>query len=213
MKTVGELLKSVRLGKQLTLEQAETATKIRKKYLAALEENDWQKLPSLTYARGFIKNYADFLGQDLTVIMAAFRRQEQPGKEIAKVLPSGLSEPLNEPFFRLTPSKIVGAFSIFLIFLFFLWLFFQSQSFIWGPKIILTKPFENEVVKGEKVLVSGKIDPGATLTINGQEVESLNGEFNQEVAVNQGTVTIEVVATNKSGKKQEVKRTIRVESP
>ncbi|MBI5465125.1 helix-turn-helix domain-containing protein [Candidatus Gottesmanbacteria bacterium] len=212
MKTVGEILKNARQEKKLTLEGVEQATKIRKKYLLALEENTFEKLPSLTYVQGFIKNYAEFLGQDTSYILSVFRRQFD-SLEKPKVIPPGLSEPLNEPFWRLTPSKIIGIFILILVFLFFFWLFSQYQSFVWAPKINLESPSENEIIKGEKVQVLGRTDPWATLTINGQEVKLLDGRFSQEIAVSPGIVTINISATNKFAKKQELKRTIRVESP
>jgi len=86
MKTVGELLKTARLRKGITLEEAEVATKIRMKYLKALEEDEWQKLPSLAYTRGFIKNYADFLEENQDLVMATFRRQKQPNIEKSKII-------------------------------------------------------------------------------------------------------------------------------
>lgn len=212
MKTVGEILRGVRLEKNLTLEKIEESTKIRKKFLQALEENNWQKLPSITYSRGFIKNYAEFLGLDSTYILSIFRRQID-NIEKQKVIPDGFSHPLNEPFFRLTPSRITASFTIVLILLFFFWLFGQYQAFVLAPKIVLEKPKENEVVRGEKVIVVGKTDPRAILTINGQTIEQKEGNFNQEISVSPGIVVLKVEATNKFGKKTELRRTIKVESP
>jgi cytoskeletal protein RodZ len=214
MKTVGEILKNARQEKNLTLEEVEAKTKIRKKFLEAIEENNCQKLPSLTYVQGFIKNYAEFLGQDPKLVLAVFRRQAKPDRiEKPKVIPQGLSEPLNEPFFRLTPPKIIGLFILVLIFLFFSWLFWGYYSFVRAPKIVLESPQEGQIIKGEKVQILGRTDPWATLTINGQEVKLLDGKFSQEIAVSPGEVTINISATNKFGKKQEIKKTIRVESP
>jgi len=212
MKTVGEILKNARQGKKLTLEEIEQATKIRKKYLLALEENTFEKLPSLTYVQGFIKNYAEFLGEDTSYVLSVFRRQFARAEK-QKVIPPGLSEPLNEPFWRLTPSKIIGIFTLILVFSFFSWLFIQYRAFVLAPKITLESPSKNEIIKGEKVKVLGRTDPWATLTINGQEVKLLDGRFSQEISVSPGIVTIEITATNKFGKKRELKRTVRVESP
>ncbi len=212
MKTVGEILKEARREQNLTLEEAESETKIRQKYLEALEDNDWQKLPSLTYTKGFIKNYAQFLGLNLELVMAFFRRQSAEVEKI-KVMPKGLSEPLNEPFLRLTPSKIIGGFVLILLFLFFFWLFGQYRSFVGVPNVVLDQPQENEVIKGDTVDIVGRTDPWVTLAINGQEVRVVNGKFSQEIAVNAGTVKINITATNKFGRKQEITRTVRVEAP
>ncbi|MFH0863491.1 MAG: helix-turn-helix domain-containing protein [Candidatus Gottesmanbacteria bacterium] len=213
MKTIGEILKNAREDKKLSLEDVEKVTKIRKKYLEALEEDKWQKIPSFTYIHGFLKNYAQFLNLDLSLIMAVFRRQSQPVKDKPKVLPQGLVTPLNEPFWKLTPSRILAIFTIFLIFVFFSWLFWQYQSFVWAPKIIIEQPKENEVFKGDIIRIVGQTDPWAVLTINNQSVKLIDGKFDQEITVKPGINTINISATNKFGKKQETTRTVRVENP
>ncbi len=60
-KSVGEILKSTRLGRQITLEQASFATRIRQRYLEALEKDLLELIPSETQARGFLRIYAEFL--------------------------------------------------------------------------------------------------------------------------------------------------------
>lgn len=212
MKTIGEILKKTREERKLTLEQVESVTKIRKKFLQAIEEDDWKKISSITYTQGFIKNYAQFLGLDINFVLAIFRRQFNSVEKL-KIMPSGLAEPLNVSFWRLTPSKIIAGFVIILLVLFFSWLFSQYQAYVWAPRIVIAKPQENEVIKGTTVEIIGKTDPWAKLTINGQEVSITNGQFNQVITVMPGTVTINIDAINKFGKKQEVTRTIKVESP
>lgn len=61
---VGAALKAARERLGLTLAQAEEATKIRHRFLQALEENDHTVLGGDIYVRGFLKNYATFLGLD-----------------------------------------------------------------------------------------------------------------------------------------------------
>ena len=60
--TVGQRLKQARLKKKIALEQVEEATKVRLKYLKAIEADDWKKLPSAVYSLGFVCRYVDFLG-------------------------------------------------------------------------------------------------------------------------------------------------------
>ena len=59
---IGHLLREAREKKGLTFEEAEKATRIRARFLAALEEDDFAALPSATQARGFLNLYAAFLG-------------------------------------------------------------------------------------------------------------------------------------------------------
>lgn len=62
--TLGAELAAARLRRELTLDQVERQTRIRAYYLAALEDNDYALLPSAVQARGFLRNYARFLGLD-----------------------------------------------------------------------------------------------------------------------------------------------------
>ena len=52
MLTVGEILIKARSEKKLSLEEIEKKIRIRKKFLIALEDNDWDRLPSLPYIKG-----------------------------------------------------------------------------------------------------------------------------------------------------------------
>jgi cytoskeleton protein RodZ len=61
---IGRLLEDKRKELSLTLEEVEQATKIRKRYLTALERDDYAILPDAVYARGFLKTYANYLGLD-----------------------------------------------------------------------------------------------------------------------------------------------------
>jgi helix-turn-helix protein len=61
---IGASLKDARLRKGVDLAQAESATKIRGKYLQALEDEAFEELPAETYIKGFLRSYADYLGLD-----------------------------------------------------------------------------------------------------------------------------------------------------
>jgi cytoskeletal protein RodZ len=61
---IGYSLRSARERQGIGLPEAELATKIRAKYIRALEEEDFDALPADTYARGFLRTYADYLGLD-----------------------------------------------------------------------------------------------------------------------------------------------------
>ncbi len=61
---IGATLRKARQDSGVTLEDVEYETKIRKRYLEALEREDYSALPSAVYARGFLKTYANYLGLD-----------------------------------------------------------------------------------------------------------------------------------------------------
>lgn len=215
MLTVGEILKKARLEKRVDFEDVEKATKIRRKFLQALEENAWEKLPSLPYIKGFIRTYSSYLNLKPEEMVAIFRRhfseQEKTG-----LLPQGLTHPLNQPIFNFTPASRVTGIVIAFLLLFFGYLFFQYQAYTSPPALLVNQPQEGELVKSAEVNISGKTDEDAVISINNQKIALSNGgEFTTTVLLSPGVNSIIIESTSKYGKKKTVTRTIQVaeESP
>ena len=61
---IGNSLREARVRQQLELGEVELATKIRARYVRALEEESFEALPAQTYVKGFLRTYADYLGLD-----------------------------------------------------------------------------------------------------------------------------------------------------
>ncbi|HBY96950.1 MAG TPA: hypothetical protein DEP84_23885 [Chloroflexi bacterium] len=70
MVAIGEQLREAREARELTLQDIERATRIRAKYLRALEEENFEVLPGTVYVRGFLKTYARELGLDPEPLLA-----------------------------------------------------------------------------------------------------------------------------------------------
>lgn len=77
---IGTILTDARRSQGIDIETVEQETKIRAKYLLALENEEWDVLPGPAYVRGFIRAYADLLGIDGEVLVDEYRRRrlEQP---------------------------------------------------------------------------------------------------------------------------------------
>jgi cytoskeletal protein RodZ len=83
--TIGQRLKREREHRNLTLEKAAEATRIRQGYLRALEADDISALPSPVQARGFLRNYAQYLDLDLDQMVEELRAthpEQKSGTEI-----------------------------------------------------------------------------------------------------------------------------------
>ena len=91
---IGRVLERARKDRGLSLEEAERATKIRKRYLAGLEQDDYTVLPDAVYARGFLKTYANFLGLDGDGLSEKLRTRKKPRRErrLSYAAPSSESE-------------------------------------------------------------------------------------------------------------------------
>ncbi len=77
MEEVGRALREARERLGYTLEEVERATRIRARHLEALEAGDLDRLPSPVHARGFLRNYADFLGLDSDALLLRFAEHLQ----------------------------------------------------------------------------------------------------------------------------------------
>jgi cytoskeletal protein RodZ len=62
MTPLGETLQRARLARGVTLQEAERTTRISRRYLEALENENFGLLPAPVYARGFLRTYARYLG-------------------------------------------------------------------------------------------------------------------------------------------------------
>src|SRR2546421_12255996 len=71
---IGEVLKRTRTRRKLDIHTVEQQTKIRTKYLRALENEEWDVLPGPAYAKGFLRTYAQFLGLDGDALVDEYRR-------------------------------------------------------------------------------------------------------------------------------------------
>jgi len=76
---IGAILRQARARRDVELAEVEAATRIRLKYLRAIEAEDWGALPEGVYARGFIRTYASFLGLDGERLAAEYRQEVEGG--------------------------------------------------------------------------------------------------------------------------------------
>jgi cytoskeleton protein RodZ len=78
---IGNSLREARLRQGLDLAEIEQATKIRSRYLRALEEEQFELLPAQTYVKGFLKAYADQLGLDGDLYVEEFNSRYATDEE------------------------------------------------------------------------------------------------------------------------------------
>lgn len=84
MTTIGQRLKEAREDQRLTIEKVFESTRIRVQYLQALEEDDLSVMPSAVQARGYLRNYAEFLGLDVEKLLDDMRvaNVQKPSTEV-----------------------------------------------------------------------------------------------------------------------------------
>ena len=83
----------------LDISELEASTKIRAKYLRALENDEFSMLPGSTYVKSFLRTYAEHLGLDAQLLVEEYRAQHEPrgeGEVQAYVIDRGYTIPIFE---------------------------------------------------------------------------------------------------------------------
>jgi hypothetical protein len=79
---IGNSLREARLRRDLDFPEAELGTKIRAKYLRALEDENFEQLPAPTYVKGFLRAYAEYLGLDGQLYVDEYNVRYASGDEV-----------------------------------------------------------------------------------------------------------------------------------
>ncbi|HYP47604.1 MAG TPA: helix-turn-helix transcriptional regulator [Thermoleophilaceae bacterium] len=107
MPSIGDTLRDARMRKGLDIGDLEAQTKIRAKYLRALEAEQFSELPGPTFVRTFLRTYAEALGLDPHVLVEAYRTSHDPGTELDHLQPIGPPGKAREPRRRGPPRAAV----------------------------------------------------------------------------------------------------------
>src|SRR3954468_291062 len=82
MPEIGETLRETRMRRRIDMTEVEAATKIRAKYLRALENEEWDLLPGPTFVKTFLRTYAEYLDLDPRLLVEEYRqRYERPSSQ------------------------------------------------------------------------------------------------------------------------------------
>ena len=77
MPEIGATLREARMRARIDIAEIETATKIRAKYLRALENEEWDLLPGPTFVKTFLRTYAEALGLDAKLLVDEYKLRHE----------------------------------------------------------------------------------------------------------------------------------------
>jgi len=196
-KTLGQRLKACRLRKKFTLEEVEEATKIRLRYLEAIEADNHRHLPSPVYLSGYLTRYANFLDLSSREILAQYRAESGGTRHESHKKYFRLAKEMEELRITITPKTFLVAIIVLLVVGVLGYIGWQVKKFSDPPRLEITAPTA-DVVNAEEVIVEGTTSPTAKVAINGQDVAvDEQGAFSQKVGLAHGVNNIEVKATNR----------------
>ena len=93
---IGDLLRRERERQNLSIKDIEKATSIRALYIDAIEKGEYKTLPGEVYAKGFVRNYANYLKLNANEIVNAFNEEMHPQKEMQAAGSSSVEEARQE---------------------------------------------------------------------------------------------------------------------
>lgn len=109
---VGKTLREARTRQGIELSEVEQATKIRAKFLNAMEEDRWEVLPGAAYARGFLATYARYLGLDATTLVEQYARGVDPSTGEEPIPDEMLPQPGMSKGRTLRPGVVIAAVAV-----------------------------------------------------------------------------------------------------
>ncbi len=211
-------LATARERKGVDLVRAERETKIRVRYLSALERGDYRDLPGAVYTKGFLRNYAIYLGLDPEDVLRQWRRErgEQTAPEAVIVPPRPLEEPKRPLHF--SPSVVVAALLTAGVVLFFVYLGSQLLRYSKPPDLTVTTPATAVLNVDENATtyrLAGTTSPGSIVTVTAAGRAELtatalaSGEWSIQVDLRRGDNRFEITARNpETGKAAETPRSV-----
>jgi cytoskeleton protein RodZ len=125
MPEIGETLREARMRRRIDMTEVETATKIRGKYLRALENEEWDLLPGPTFVKSFLRTYAEYLGLDARLLVEEYRQRfERPSTQdltpFSAARRSGRTPRRRQRVAALGPVLVMGGGLVVLLVFFFL---------------------------------------------------------------------------------------------
>jgi hypothetical protein len=78
MPDIGATLQEARMRARIDISEVESATKIRAKYLRAIENEEWDMLPGPTFVKSFVRTYAEYLGIDGRLLVEEYKLRYEP---------------------------------------------------------------------------------------------------------------------------------------
>ncbi len=207
-----ERLFAARERKGVDLYRAERDTKIRARYLAALERGDYKELPGAVYTKGFLRNYALYLGLDADDVLLQWRRERGIVREAEPVIvvPKAIVAPRKGLTF--SPAVVVAALLTVAVVAFGAYLVMQILRYAEPPTIALTQPRQAVIDVDEDTssyVLRGTSIAGATVAIVSPSWEQplhvsadTNGKWTAEVDLRRGRNQFDISATDPETQKK-----------
>jgi len=199
IETLAEYLVEARKKMDFSLEDVAKKTGIKLKFLEYLESEKFQKLPPEVYVIGFLKQLSDLYSGVPQVLIDQYKKEFSIQKNIefpAKARKNKLKKYWERVV--ITPKKLSIFFGAVFISLTVGYIIWQVVAINRPPKLEVFEPVEAQVIFGSSLNVMGQTDPGASVSVNEQDVfVNSKGIFQIQLGISPGPKELRIVAKNK----------------
>lgn len=197
-------LKQTREKRGATLAEAAVVINVNPRYVKALEEGDYDLLPTGLYGLNYLREYAAWLDLDYEKLLRQFKL-EQKVYQSSEQHQLFSRQTVGRRYFVAGPNIVKYAAIALVALLSLVYLWFLLQNIFLPPKLIISSPAAKQsVVNRSRLVVSGQTDKETEVLINDRPaLVSADGDFSEEVDLHSGVNTIVIVAA-KGAKKQNV---------
>jgi cytoskeletal protein RodZ len=214
---LGEILRAQREKRSITLDQAAADTRIREKFLQALEDGDHQSLPGAVYTKGFLRNYAEYLDLGSEELIALFNQerglQTEPNRKFRPMRPIGRR---NLVF---TPAVFVPIIVLAVVGLFIGYLYYQFTSFAVAPMLDVSDPATDSIAQDSHFVIRGRTVPTGTVTVQvfpgpltvPDIKPASDGTFSAPITLTAGANHLVIKVLDQSGKASEINRSVTLQ--
>ena len=167
---LGEVLRAAREGKGADLARVERDTKIRERYLSALERGEYRELPGAVYTKGFLRNYGAYLGLDPEYLIDLYRLETSANAAELSVAPTP-PRPMavrRRRTFVVTPGAVVAAILTIVVGALIAWIGYEFINFARTPELRIVQPAGDVAAHTESTItIRGVTAANATVTVSG----------------------------------------------
>jgi transcriptional regulator with XRE-family HTH domain len=204
---IAKEIKRARQAKKISLVDASKHLKIKQAYLEALERGDFEALPNGVYRVNFLREYGAFLGLSANDLVKLFNEENTP--ELPKDL--FVKKATHVHYFITIPKLAKNLFIFSASLVCFVYLAFYLNAIISPPTLIVENPAIDIITNEKEILISGKTDPEAEITINDKMVlADSQGDFSKKIYLKSGLNTIVIAAQKKYSRRNEAIKKILV---
>jgi cytoskeletal protein RodZ len=210
--SIGDLLREKRLASGLSLAALEKATGVSAKYVEAIEQNAFAKLPDYVYAKNFVRALAKHYGLDPEPLAKELGREMAAagGRTISLDRPANF---IDGRRLAITPNLLKTGAMAFVFLAIAGYFALSVYRILQPPMITVYSPLDSQVFQTSQITLEGKTEPEAELTINREAVlPDADGSFHDTLQLPEGVSILRIAAKKKHSKEREIYLKVVVES-